>query len=707
MLSSTGILIRRPFAPSAVAVLPTDGSVDDARLSDALSANGVAVICMPLSMDFAEGVRVARDEFGDLLPLMVAAAGASVPAASHAARRAGLSAAVLLNTPVGHGVRQRGLSTMMFVDSGLLASRLWGRLASRLGHSSFHVTDGSLDSPLSAWLADPSTIVRDPLTVGSTVAALVASVALVAVPLVPSAVSASANTAARTHSTADPFAGGVSVGATQIRGDYAGAQAPRSAAGKDGDGNKVPSTSIQGDGAFSAAATGSIQLIDANGMKYFVNTNITFSTTSSASGAMSEASFTAAVPASTSAGGTAASTLSDAFDGYNSLFVDVAGVDPTVLSPSNVYNKNGAATLDSACGDRQVIFPVKTMQGLDVQRMVYVPADDGFARWFNSFTNSSGAPVTVGVGTFNNLGSDSNTRVTGSSSGDNVSDLSDTWVGTFQNFSGTTSSDPRLGHVIQGAGAPVAPTAVNFVDGDDNPLTAWDITVQPGETVTLMNFVAPSYTKALAAAKATELAALTPGVGGVVNGLRCLTEAQIHSLANFAMPDISVAPVSVNEAAGTATLTFTRSTSGAAATATFSLAAGTATAGADYTDPASFTVSFADGATTAQVTIPIVNDTLIEGDETILATITGVTGYGRISASAATAAVTIVSDDVAPTTTTAPATTVPVTTLPIPVPEPALPATGQSTGSLGWLAALFAGAGAAMVGVTRRRRSNP
>src|SRR5664279_5592330 len=56
-------------------------------------------------------------------------------------------------------------------------------------------------------------------------------------------------------------------------------------------------------------ATGSVALIDNSGLKYFINTNITFSTTSSASGAASEASFTGPIVASTSAGGTTMSTL--------------------------------------------------------------------------------------------------------------------------------------------------------------------------------------------------------------------------------------------------------------------------------------------------------------------------------------------------------------------------------------------------------------
>src|SRR5882757_9040556 len=82
-------------------------------------------------------------------------------------------------------------------------------------------------------------------------------------------------------------------------------------------------------------ATGSQALIDASGLKYFINTNITFSTASSASGAMSEASYTAAVAATTLNGGTTSSTLNDAFDGYNSICIAPTGATGPCQSAGN------------------------------------------------------------------------------------------------------------------------------------------------------------------------------------------------------------------------------------------------------------------------------------------------------------------------------------------------------------------------------------
>src|SRR6185295_10980350 len=70
---------------------------------------------------------------------------------------------------------------------------------------------------------------------------------------------------------------------------------------------------------------GSKALTDGAGVEYFINTDLPFSTTFSGSGAASEASFTGPVNADTSGGGTVSTTLTDAYDGYNTLCVSLTG----------------------------------------------------------------------------------------------------------------------------------------------------------------------------------------------------------------------------------------------------------------------------------------------------------------------------------------------------------------------------------------------
>jgi hypothetical protein len=297
-------------------------------------------------------------------------------------------------------------------------------------------------------------------------------------------------------------------------------------------------------------ATGSIGLIDASGLKYFINTNITFTTSSSASGAMSEASYTAAVNATTLNGGTTSSTLNDAFDGYNALCIGNGGATgpcasggqggfvarvPTkgVKLPDYImYNQNGPATTE--CNGRQVVLPVQAIDlgisTIQVSRKVFVPANDSFGRWLNIVTNTGAAPVTFNLITSNNLGSDNNTKIVTTSNGNATAEITDTWINSFQNYSGTTSSDVRLGHVLQGASVPNPVTFINFVDGDDNPYWTYTITLQPGETRIIANFIAGQPSNAAAAAKAAQLASLPD------NATQCLTTAERAVITNFAPP---------------------------------------------------------------------------------------------------------------------------------------------------------------------------
>jgi CSLREA domain-containing protein len=103
------------------------------------------------------------------------------------------------------------------------------------------------------------------------------------------------------------------------------------------------------------------------------------------------------------------------------------------------------------------------------------------------------------------------------------------------------------------------------------------------------------------------------------------------------------ATYSVNENAGPATVTITR-TGGGAGTATvlFTTSNGTATS-ADYT-AVSQTVTFNDGDTSKTVNIPIADDSVNEPDETINLTLSNVGGSGELG-TPATAVLTILNDD--------------------------------------------------------------
>ncbi len=290
-------------------------------------------------------------------------------------------------------------------------------------------------------------------------------------------------------------------------------------------------------GALPLKATGSQALTDSGTLEYFINTNITFSTSSSASGAESEASFTGPVAATTSGGGTVSTTLNDSFDGYNSLCI--SGTNTFVPCTTGggrgkgnkgaagvtMYNDNGPATVE--CNGRQVVLNPQVIGSITVQRKIFVPANDQFSRWMNIFTNTSGTSQTVTMVTGNNLGSDANTRVVSSSSGNAAAETSDSWVTTFQNYSGTTSSDPRLGHIFQQAGAPVQLAGISFADGDDNPFWGYTFTLAPNETKIILNYVTGQPSKAAAASKAAEIA------GFPDSAKQCMSSTELAQTSNF------------------------------------------------------------------------------------------------------------------------------------------------------------------------------
>jgi hypothetical protein len=136
------------------------------------------------------------------------------------------------------------------------------------------------------------------------------------------------------------------------------------------------------------------------------------------------------------------------------------------------------------------------------------------------------------------------------------------------------------------------------------------------------------YDPARASANLPEGAILTPGGANVIvrNVLR-----------------LSASSYSVNEAAGTLTVTVERLfPTSASVTVDYATSDGTATAGQDYT-AGSGTLTFGPGETTASFTVAITNDALGELDETFTVTLSNPSANASIDLG--TAVVTIVDDD--------------------------------------------------------------
>ena len=148
-----------------------------------------------------------------------------------------------------------------------------------------------------------------------------------------------------------------------------------------------------------------------------------------------------------------------------------------------------------------------------------------------------------------------------------------------------------------------------------------------------------------------QLSPITTGPTNTAPAIFSVTAATItitdsDSALAFAFTDFSV-----GEATPLATITVLRSGStNGTVMVDYVTSNGTATAGADYT-AVSGTLTFGDGVVSQTFNVPILDDILVEGNETVLLALTNPVGLGNVGAllgTPATATLTIVDDDFSP-----------------------------------------------------------
>ena len=193
---------------------------------------------------------------------------------------------------------------------------------------------------------------------------------------------------------------------------------------------------------------------------------------------------------------------------------------------------SGFPMLSSAilAGGRELWLGPTNVSGLQITRRIYVPANQGYARFLEVIRNAGGAAVTTTVRLDSNLGSDSSTVIVGTSSGDTTFTVADDWIVTDDTDG---SGDPTVTHVIANSSAVARPSAVSYSTGMLG--YQYSVTVPPGETRIVMHFAAQSANRAAALAKATDLAALSR------NALAGLTSDEIARIVNFGAPAPRVA----------------------------------------------------------------------------------------------------------------------------------------------------------------------
>lgn len=202
---------------------------------------------------------------------------------------------------------------------------------------------------------------------------------------------------------------------------------------------------------------------------------------------------------------------SDAYDGGLYLSLQENGSEQGFAADSGT---RASASQTLALSD-------DTGSDLRLDRRIFVPIQDGFARYLDQVTNTGSSTRTLTLTLATNLGSDGGTQLIATDAGGLGYDAADHWLVT-DDFDG--SGDPSMAHVVWGDGGQAPDSASQ---SGDNIRQQWTVTLAPGQTVGLLHFAVQASNQASARATAERLVALPP------EALAGLSAAELASIVNF------------------------------------------------------------------------------------------------------------------------------------------------------------------------------
>lgn len=201
---------------------------------------------------------------------------------------------------------------------------------------------------------------------------------------------------------------------------------------------------------------------------------------------------------------------SDAFDGGFRWFGFNGGASTVVLSDDREINVSPTQITGQPAG-------------LLGSRSIYVSDTKGYARFLDTVTNTTGAAITYSYVMFTNLGSDSSTRRIATGDGDTIFETTDTYIST-DDFS-LTGADPTVTHVLHDRS--LEPISVSL--SRDNLRVETQITIQAGESVSLLHFGFQNRNPADAAAQVADFEL------NKIDYLEGLDPSELAQVANFSL----------------------------------------------------------------------------------------------------------------------------------------------------------------------------
>lgn len=191
-----------------------------------------------------------------------------------------------------------------------------------------------------------------------------------------------------------------------------------------------------------------------------------------------------------------------------------------------VYDLDSETLLEQVDSNSYATFESVTYSGLVLQRSIYISPTTGFARFVDTVTNASAETLDyeyeIDAGVSADLSS-----IIETSSGDSQLTVDDDWI--------TILEDPL-------DGGPVGMLSTNQAGSSDGSMFysynslyySYDVTLQPGETVSFMSFAAQGETTAEVSATLSDLVELP------ADALAELSADQIETIVNWDLPEMAL-----------------------------------------------------------------------------------------------------------------------------------------------------------------------
>ncbi|AQX16958.1 MULTISPECIES: amidase [Tessaracoccus] len=244
--------------------------------------------------------------------------------------------------------------------------------------------------------------------------------------------------------------------------------------------------------------------------------------------------------------GSIRNTADNALQGFGGIRMDVEGSTNRL---NGILLRGFGVTSDGEDGF-DTTTPV-SIDGIVVSRELVLDTDEGYGRFFDSFTNTTREPQTISVAFGGQLGYNTGTNQTaiaGTSSGDAELGSDDVWAAWYTPSSGPGSASAngpsatvfggidRTGDFQQGPFD--VPLATSGDDANHPGLVADDIVIQPGTTVSLVHYVVAGRdeTEATAGEQVDAVQAMAADLAAEPD-LAGLSKAQLCTVTNFDLSD--------------------------------------------------------------------------------------------------------------------------------------------------------------------------